>query len=135
MALDIKALAANAFVLAKDLAAQAFEPITVRLNPTTSVAIAADVETTTWEHEIAVTKALRFDESDEKVAALPKSRLKNFLVDMTDLPDGLALDKVNEDSELEDGDGVIWEIFQAEVDPTGSSAIFYARKNKTAPTP
>lgn len=130
MALDLQELARITFALAKDLAAQAFEPVTVRINPTIVTDISADTETTTWEHEVSVEKALRFDEIDEKVGSLPEFRLKNFLVDVQDLPSGLALGKINQNAELQDSDGVIWEVYQAEVDPTGSAATFFTRRGK-----
>jgi hypothetical protein len=130
MALDLQSLAQTAFTLAKDLAGQAFEPITLRINPTVSISIADDLESTTWEHEVSVAKALRFDESDERISSLPEFRLKNFLVDISDLPDGLALDKINQNSEIVTADGVAWEVYQADVDPTGSAATFFTRRGR-----
>lgn len=128
MALDIKALARTAFLLAKDLGAQAFETVTARINPTTSTDFSSDVESTTWEHEISDLSALRFDEGSERDDLPVEANLKNFLIDVQDLPAGLALAKLDQNGEIEDADGVIWEIYKTEVDPTGSALTFYARR-------
>jgi hypothetical protein len=128
MAIDVRALAAQAFKLAKSLTPQAFEAVTVRINPSTEVNHSADSEVTTWEHEIAVSQALRYEATSEREDLPIEATLKNFLVDMTDLPTGLALSKVDQNSELQDAENVIWEVFKAETDPTGSIAIFSGRR-------
>lgn len=130
MALDLRSQARNALVLAKSLGAQAFEPITLRINPTTAVNLAADTESTTWEHEIAVAQALQFDESSERVALPLEATLKNWLVDVQDLPTGLDVAKLDQNCEILDGDSILWEVYRSELDPTGSIALFYSRKSK-----
>jgi len=128
MGLDIQALARTAFTLAKDLGAQAFEPVTIRINPSTSVNLSTDAETTTWEHEIAGVSVLRFDEVSERNDLPIETDLKNFLADVQDLPSGLAVAKIDQNAVIEDADSVIWEVYRAEIDPTGSAATFFTRR-------
>lgn len=133
MALDVRALAAQGMTLAKSLVPDAFETVTVRLNPTFTTGISADTSSAVWGTEATGIKALRYDDETERKDAAPESILKSFLVDVQDLPDDLTSD-LSQAGEIEDASEVIWEVYRSEWDPSKSVATFFTRRGKTAPS-
>ena len=128
MGLDINKLAATAFSIGKDLADQAFETVTARLAPTTTPDPVNNTAATVWGHEFASIQALGFDDSDERRDRASGKAMKTWLLDRADILAAVTASPsvLDQEAQLEDSSGVIWEAYRVEYDPTRSAILLYS---------
>jgi hypothetical protein len=124
MALDLTSLISMGFAVAKELVPDAFDSSTVRLGPTSAVDVVEDTAATTWLVELAGVSLFGFDDADERKALPVDTKQRSFLLEAADYPAGAPFSQTGQ---VETSDGVIWEVYRAEVAPGGGVVIFYGR--------
>lgn len=122
MAINVQELASAGLSLAKTLVPSAFEQVTIRLAPTYSRNLSQDTESTSWGVDTQIT-VLRFDDEEKRPNQLT-GNVKSFLVELADLPAGA---EVEQDGQIEESNGNLWEIYNIETDPTRSIAVVKTR--------
>jgi len=127
MGLDLRSLAASAFSIGKSLADQAFEACTVRFDPTTTPDPVNNTTTVVWGHEFAAIQALGYEDSDERKDRQSAKAIKTWLVDRADIVAAVTAipDVLNQQAQLEDASGVIWEAYRVEFDPSRSVILLF----------
>lgn len=129
MALDLNALATDAFKTAKQLAPQAFRKATVRLGPTNgSYDPVTDTTTTTWDLEFTDLDVLKYEDETKREDQPLEDKMVIFLADIADLP-GSDDQTLQQDGILiEQASSTKWECYRTEVDPSKSIVQFYCRR-------
>lgn len=127
MGLDIQKLAATAFSIGKSLGDQAFETVTARLDPTTTPDPINNTAGTVWAHTFTGIQALGFEDSDERKDRASKKKMKTWLLDRADIVAAAtaAPNVLDQEGQVEDSSGTIWEAYRAEYDPTRSAILLY----------
>jgi hypothetical protein len=117
----IRAAVDRAFAAAGD----AQSTVTVRLGPTSAYDVAIDQMVITWDHEDVV-QAIGYDEVEEDTPA--EFRIRAFAVRGADLSV-----EAEQEGEIVDDDGLVWQIFLVEPDPTESIWILHCRNPQPDP--
>lgn len=137
MAIDVNALAEQAFELAKSLTPQAFRTVTLKLGPTMG---AYDPATdtrgvTSWEFDSSavsglVLKGLPYDDEKERKDQPIEARMKTWLFSLDDIAgiEEIDLDATGELTDATDASNpFVWNIYRTEVDPSRSIVMFYCQ--------
>ena len=128
MALDLNALASGAFKTALGIAPQAFRKATVRLGPTPGAYDPATDTTSgdSWAIEGTDIDALKYDDENQREDQPLEAKMATFLVDINDLP-GATDATLQQDGTVTEN-GVEWECYRAEIDPSKSIVQLHCRR-------
>ena len=127
MALNIAQLVTGAFGIAQSLVPTALPAVTIRANPTTTVNPVTDTEVTVWGVSLSGIKTVAYADQNERDSEPAETNQRSFAVNAADLaPHSPAI--FTQTTEIQTPDGLVWQVYRVNPDPTGSLLIFYARR-------
>lgn len=123
MALNVKGLVAQAFKTAQALVPDAMPAVQIRLGPNSVTDPVTEQSVTTWQVEKQI-NPVAYKAKSERDKFPAEVNVKSFAFQISEFPAGTDIDQKGEIIE----DGLTWQVYTAEKDPTGSLAIFHAKR-------
>ncbi len=126
MSINLSALVRQAFATAKALVPDALPEVTLRVNPTPSINPITDTSAPTWAITVANLTPVAFAAKQEKENQPVEKNLRSFAFDRAAI--GHPISSLMDQTAEIDEQGVIWNVYRVESDPTGSLVILHASR-------